>query len=255
VTASPAVDIRCRQCHRTEGVTVLRRARRRTRYACSTCGAVVTEVPVFAVPVPQPTGAAPGSEFDDVMPPEMVAWVVASPRRLARAANLDRATIYELYAAWDAYAAAPDAPRPPSFRTVVGALHAAAYHMESVVSTMTATAPDATVAIRARAEHARAWLHRSGTAHCWIHGTPQAAPDRDLIEAALGCLRAGTAPDQDQARAARIALFGVSGGPGLHALVEVYPMPQMARALAEYVRTGAQPLRADVLAHLAGEAG
>lgn len=278
----------CRQCGEWAFVSVLRLSHRGARYWCRRCGAVVTLAELTAVrPIAQlrdgpPASAAPPErpqpageaepDVREVMPAPMLRWIGGWSRKPITLARLDKPTTYQLYREWDTYlqrtgpagAAAlaagdeiPPLPGLPVFSRVIGALHDACYHTDlASASLLDAGSPldGAGEAIRERVEHARRWLALRGSAQCWVHsGIPKdgiAIPDRPLVEAALGSLRSGDQPDPAAGWAARAALFGTDRGPGVAALLRIYPAEEMISALMAFLESGARPLREDVLARL-----
>lgn len=280
----------CRQCGRWESVAVFRLGRRRARYWCQRCGALV------ALPAAKlaPAGSAPGevtpgadsasseavtrSESPhprEMLPLAMLRWAEARSPQPITVERLDNTLIYRLYQQWDAQLnqagpaelaeladglVGPLVPGLPAFPTVASALHNRCYRTELVVKAFLAKAPGsdshatASRALWDRVEHARRWLAVCGNTLCWIHSIqPDGtlfAPDRDEVAAAIAPLRASDEPGAGLARAARGALFGTEHGPSLRRLRQVYTDDQLAAALAAYVDSGARPLREDVLARL-----
>lgn len=163
----------------------------------------------------------------------MAEWVVRRHGGTAPT-RLDRGVVYQLYRAWDEITAS----ELPPFSTVVGALHAAAYDVDAAY-------PDADrrPGLRERAGHARAWLYRYTPDRCWILGAPSDPAGPGPVHEALAAIRAGAEPTAEAARAARLALFGVDGGPGLRGLRRVFGDATIAAALDEYLRSGVRPLR------------
>lgn len=254
----------CRQCGQWASVSVFRLGPRRARYWCQRCGAVVSlpdraalrpvaelRDPPAAPPPAAPPASPDGGDLREVMPPAMAQWVQARSRRPVTLDRLDKSTVYQRYREWDAEQ--PDAAGLPAFSVVVGALHESCYHADLAARSVSdrPDAPD----LRERLEHARRWLALRGQRLCWIHSRVPAGglatPERTAVEAAIAALRNGAAPGTAESRAARAALFGTDGGPGLPALLRAYPAPDMLAALADYLASGARPLRADVLARLA----
>jgi hypothetical protein len=168
-----------------------------------------------------------------IMPATMAGWVVRRHGGTVPT-RFDRAVVYQWYRAWDE---ATGGDLPP-FSAVVGALHAAAYDLDAAY-------PDADrrPGLRERAGHARAWLYRYAPDRCWILGAPSGPADPGPVHAALAAIRGGAEPTAEAARAARLALFGVDGGPGLRGLRRVFGDATIAAALDEYLRSGARPLR------------
>ncbi|GIJ55534.1 hypothetical protein Vau01_030500 [Virgisporangium aurantiacum] len=189
--------------------------------------------PGITPPANAPPATAPADPLVAIMPPDMAEWVVRRHGGTAPT-RLDRAVVYQLYRAWDETTASD----LPPFSTVVGALHAAAYDLDAAY-------PDAAgrPGLRERAGHARAWLYRYAPDRCWILGPPRDPADPGPVRDALAAIRAGAEPTADTARAARRALFGVDGGPGLRGLRQVFGDETIAAALDEYLRSGARPLR------------
>jgi hypothetical protein len=267
----------CRQCGRWESVSVFRLGPRRARYWCQRCGAVVRlpdraalrpvdqlrDQPAAAgVPAPRPAGSVDSAGPDatgpdaaglaEVMPAAMRRWAQARSRRPLTLDRLDKSTVYQLYREWDAR---PDAGAVlPAFSMVVGALHESCYHTD-LAGRGLAGGEEVAGALGERLEHARRWLALRGRDLCWIHSRVPAGglaePDPAAVAAAIAALRAGERPDPLAARAARAAAFGTDGGPGLPALLRVYPVGELLAALAGYLASGERPLRADVLARLA----
>ncbi len=275
----PEVVTGCRQCGGWITVTMLRLGRRRVRYWCQRCRAVVAaRQPVPLRPVAQVRAQTDdagerrdgGQPLDEVMPPAMVRWLASRPGRPVTVDRLDKAQLYQLYRQWDAHlarlgpggaaglaAAGEDPPVPdlPAFSAVVGALHEACYDTGRVVDVLAPQA-DATMrtAVHERAEHARRWLARHRQSQCWIEQQcppdGPARPDPQQVEAAIATLRAGELPAKAVADAARAAAFGTTGGPSLARLLQFYPAEQVAAALQCYLDTGGRPLREQVLARL-----
>ena len=265
----------CRQCGQWESVSVFRLGPRRARYWCQRCGAVVRlpdraalrpvdqlrdQPAAAAVPAPRPAGSAgpggpagpDGAGLAEVMPAAMRRWALARSRRPLTLDRLDKSTVYQLYREWDAR---PDAGAAlPAFSVVVGALHECCYHTD-LAGRGLAGGEEVAGPLAERLEHARRWLALRGRELCWIHSRVPAGglaePDPAAVRAAIAALRAGERPDPVAARAARAAAFGTDGGPGLPALLRVYPAGELLAALAGYLASGARPLRADVLARLA----
>ena len=275
----------CRQCDRTDFVAVLRLGRRRVRYWCGHCGAVVagtdlaTLLPARArrraTPAP-PAASAPASEPDQVagrvMPAAMYRWAARQSRRPLTLAALDRPLLYQLYKRWDAHLSQCDPatqeelavagePVPvaglPPISAVIGALHDLCYRTELVVASLTdgkTPDPQTFAAVWERAEHARQWLAGRVAEQCWIvtrlvDGQP-VRPDPAQVQAAVTALQAGEIPDPAAGRAARAALFGTDGGPSLRTLQRVYSTDQLCTALTGHLRNSDYPLRAEVLAYL-----
>ena len=145
---------------------------------------------------------------------------------------------------------------------MIGALHDACYRSWLVLERLlgstevrSAVAPlePAAVALWLRTEHARRWLAIHGREQCWIHRRVPAAglvsPPRSEVEAAMTALRTGRAGPAE--RVIRGVLFGTDGGPPLPLLLAAHPAEEMTAAMAEYLASGARPLREQVLARLA----
>jgi hypothetical protein len=225
-----------------------------------------------------PAGAADatdadGSALSEFMPAAMQRWLRQRSRRPLAPRQLSKAAIYQHYRDWDrhlrqlgpvaaARLAGPGEPAPvpglPAFSQVVGLLHETCYQLDPVVTRLHPPGPaDLVTALRQRAEHARRWLARYGRELCWLHSRlPEGRlvdPDPAVVTAALAALRDGGPLDPAAARAARAALFGTDGGPGLAALLRTYPAEQFVAGLREYLATGSRPLREQALARLAGD--
>jgi hypothetical protein len=233
----------CVQCGQWEWTKVLRLGRRRSRYSCEHCGAVVT-VPTAELS----TDLRPATgNLAAVMPVAMVRWVSSANRRMPSLDELTRGMLYDLYRRWDAERRSD----LPAFSTVVDALHDACYRHDLVV---TRFGPPSD-ALRERVEHARRWLALRAAELSWILSRlPDgglAVPDREAVQAALTALRTDATLDLDAGWAARAGLFGTYAGPSVEALFAVYSLAELVQALEVYVATGARPLRSDVLANLA----
>lgn len=220
----------CPQCGTAGRVNEVRRRWRRPTFWCGRCGASTPTVVVADEPHTTEEDPLAG-----IMPAEMAAWVV---RRHGGTppARLDRAVVYQLYRAWDEAAGAG----LPAFSAVVGALHAAAYDLDTAY-------PDAEPELRERAAHARTWLYRHARDRCWILATPT-DPDDHRVERALAAIRADEDPGPDDARAAQLALFAVEGGPGLRKVRRMFTDDAVVAAMDEYLRKRDRPLRTEVLA-------
>jgi hypothetical protein len=259
----------CRQCGRWQSVTVLRLGRRRVRYWCQHCGAVVGADPRVLRPAgelraaatgPAATGPAAAPGPGDVMPAAMLAWVGTRSRKPVTLQRLDKAAIYHHYQQWDAHqsrAGRPDSRPParsPAFPAVVGALHNLCYRGDLVAGSFLPPASPpgpATDAVWERVEHARCWLAVRGREWCWIHagvpGSGPVVPDRADVAAAVAALGSG---DDPQVELLWAALFGTDRGPALRKLRLVYQPEEMIDAMRVYLRSGARPLRDQVLAWL-----
>jgi hypothetical protein len=232
----------CLQCGQWEWTRVLRLGRRRSRYWCERCGAVVT-VPTTELS----TDLRPASgNLAAVMPAAMVRWLSSANRRVPDLDELTRGTLYDLYRRWDVGRGSD----LPAFSAVVDALHDTCYRPDLVVRRFGPPSD----ALRERVEHARRWLALRAAELSWaLRRLPDgglAVPDREAVQAALTALRTGATPDLDASWAARAALFGTYAGPSVGALSVVYPPAELVRALEVYLATGARPLRAEVLANL-----
>jgi hypothetical protein len=265
--APARASARCRQCGEHAWVNVVRRGRRRIRYWCQRCGAVVTagvgELFLPREPAPAEVPGADAAALREVMPAAMREWLAARSHRDLDGAALDKSIMYQLYQAWDRHRAGTGGDRLPPFATVVGALHDGAYRRDAALAILAAGpggiggpgAGDGGPALRERVRHARAWL-ASHPSMCWIR--PDAGqeslvePDRAAVAAAAAALRSGGEPGQVEAWAARAALFGVDGGPTLRKLRGAYPLDQVLAALDAYLDSGDRPLRRRSLAALAG---
>jgi hypothetical protein len=240
---------------------VLRQGRRRSRYWCERCGAVVTVATSELRAAPRPV---PG-DLAAVMPADMVRWLSDRVRRLPTVYELRRGTMYDLYRRWDAERASG----LPAFSAVVDTLHDACYRTELAATRLGqrpwragtwagSASQRCSGALRERVEHARRWLAVHAADLCWIlRRLPDgelAVPDGEAVRAALTALKDGATLDADQSWAARAALFGTYAGPSLAALLDVYPREEMARALEVYLESGGRPLRANVLASLTAPA-
>jgi hypothetical protein len=232
----------CVQCGQWEWTRVLRLGRRRSRYWCEHCCAVVT---VPTAELSTDLRQAPGN-LAAVMPVGMVRWVSSAKRRMPSLDELTRGTLYDLYRRWDAERGSD----LPAFSAVVDALHDTCYRHDLVV---TRFGPPSD-ALRERVDHARRWLALRAAELSWIvRRLPDgrlAVPDREAVQAALTALRTGATPDLDGSRATRAGLFGTYAGPSVEAMFAVYPRAELVRALEAYLATGARPLRSDVLANL-----
>jgi hypothetical protein len=221
---------------------VLRLGRRRSRYWCEHCGAVVT-VPTTELS----TGLRPEpGDLDVVMPAAMLRWLSLAGHRVPSLDELTRGTLYDLYRRWDVERSSD----LPAFSAVVDALHAMCYRHDLVLTRFASTSQ----ALHERVEHARRWLALRAAELSWVlRPAPDgglAVPDRGGVETALTILRTDATPDREASRAARAALFGTYAGPSIAALCEVYPRAELVRAIEVYLATGVPPLRAEVVANL-----
>lgn len=202
--ASPTAA--CRQCGEQASVHVLRQGRRRTRYWCERCGAVVTlrrgeppETRPGARPPAEPAERGAGAPAARVavetgadpaafIPPAMVRWMGRRYRAGSGIGVLARSVLYQRYREWDRHLRAlgptgaaglaapgesPPVPGLPPFSMVIGALHDACYSVEQAFLELRGTAggrpPGWDRALRERVEHARSWLAHQGASLCWIH--------------------------------------------------------------------------------------
>jgi hypothetical protein len=190
----------CRQCGGWRSVTVVRLGRRRARYWCQGCGAVVslgersalrpvgellaTESTPKPVP-PAPDPRHPGTSDTDprqVMPEVMLRWVRGRFRKRIDLDQLDKSTIHQLYRAWDSHlerlpadqlaelavaGEPPPVPGLPAFSTVVGALHDACYRSDLVVDRLASEGPVRSAATPPEVVEAALWT-RTEHARRWL---------------------------------------------------------------------------------------
>jgi hypothetical protein len=254
-------SIACLQCGDWEAVRIVRLGRRRARYWCDRCGAVVSTDERSGVraradleSAATPAEAAP-RDLTSVLPPAMLEWINGWSRRPLTLDRLDRSTVFQLYNGWDAHRARTgDAPSAlPAFATVVRALAQSCFHDEAAVARLPSTAEPQ--ALRERVAHARGWVASRGAAECWILREPAGEPDPDLLRRAAEDLRAGVLPDPTVEPAVRTAVFGTDAGPSLRVLGAVYSVSELAAAVSSYLDGGTRPLRDAALARLRTEPG
>lgn len=240
--------VSCGQCGHPHP-DVLRRSRRRVRYSCQMCGAVVAAAPFQLA-------AVTGDPLGAFMPARMVRWVrgtVEDP-----AAEPDRITLARWYKDFDAltdrargsaaaraeFERVSEVPlerlaKPPTFAKVCAALHAACYDRERAA---------AQVGDAERAEHVWRWFATAGRAETWLEGPP-ALVTREQAERLLADV--GEQAARVHAGVFFAVLFGVAKGPSIAGVIEQFGEAAVRDAVRAYLDTGARPLRDAVLARLA----
>lgn len=174
--------------------------------------------------------------------------------RLAGAAATSERSSALLALIAGAEAEAEIAADPLPFRTAVALLQARFFDREVVIREL----GDERADVRARIDHAHAWLRTHGRAHAWI--VAHAVADPPPVDA-RGAERLRVPGyfegrrTRDEYRELYLALFATTSGPPLRRIVATFGEHAVAAAIEAVAQRGARPLRTRVLANLDGRAG
>lgn len=249
-----AATAACAQCGRDGTTSVVRLGRRRARYWCRRCGAVVaTDRSVVRVgpppavePAAQPLPPVADDGLDEVMPRAMAEWARRTSSRPPTRDGLHKGPMYQLYARWDRTAGTG----LPPFSAVVGALHERCYSVDAAVAALGDGRPE----VRERAQHARRWLATVARDQCWIVsrlvGGAPVDPPPGAVAPLVGEVAPGRAWSREETWAVRAALFGTDGGPHLPTVIATFGADAVRDALEAWLAGGSRPLRDAVLALL-----
>ncbi|GAA3014145.1 hypothetical protein [Actinokineospora diospyrosa] len=242
-----ALSPRCPQCGRDGTTVVYRLGRRSARFWCARCEAVVSTRDLDALrAAPSGPPPAPPDPHARYLAPDVLAWARTAAGKALAAAELDRATYYQLHNRFDRMADGSVHSGLPPVSAIIGRLHERCYRVDHVVADL----GDDTDAARERVDHARRWLAGPGRAQCWIVSRrAQDLPDAAAVDEAAAVYLRGEPLEREQASALRSGLFGTDGGPRPVALLELFTAEEISAAVRDY-RDGAQPLRDAVLAAL-----